>query len=85
MVQVQYQEPDGNLRHCVNSELASLELRVRSRAFPGAPWRPEATLTSKSSACLEFCGLAPDPRVKNALVIAPAHQKGAGRPGSVAS
>jgi hypothetical protein len=85
MVQVQYQEPDGNLRHCVNSELASLELRVRSRAFPGAQWRPEATLTSKSSACLEFCGHAPDPRVKNALTIATAQQKDAGRTGSVAN
>jgi hypothetical protein len=85
MVQVQYPEPDGSLHHCINSEVAGIELRVRSRAFPGAPWRPEATLTSKSGACLEFCGREPDPRVTNLLVVAGSQQKEAERAGSVAS
>jgi hypothetical protein len=69
MVQVQYADPDGSLHHCCNSEIASMELRVRSRPNPFARWRPEATLTSRG-ACLEFCGQAPDPRVKNSLVTA---------------
>jgi hypothetical protein len=72
MVQVQYADPDGSLYHCSNSEVAGMEVRVRSRAFVGAPWRPEATLTSKSAACLEFCGHTPDARVLNLLVSAPA-------------
>ena len=85
MVQVQYAEPDGGLHHhCVNSEVASLELRVRTRAFPGAPWRPEATLTSRG-ASLEFCGQTPDPRVLNVLVVTSARQKEASTTGSVAS
>jgi hypothetical protein len=84
MVQVQYSEPDGSLHHCINSEVASIDLRVRTRMFPGAPWRPETTLTSKAGASLEFCGRAPDPRVKNMLISA-ASQKEAVTPGSVAS
>lgn len=85
MVQVQYDEPSGRVHHCVNSELASLELRVRTRAFPGAPWRPEATLTSRGGASLEFGGRAPDPRVEERLVVAASQQKEASSPGSVAS
>ncbi len=85
MVQVQYEEPDGSVHHCVNSEVASLELRVRTRLFPGAPWRPETTLTSKSGASLEFCGRAPDERVKNLLITTAASQKEAVHAGSVAS
>jgi len=85
MVQVQYANPDGTMHHCVNSEIAGMELRVRSRAFPGAPWRPEATLTSRSGACLELGGHAPDPRVGNMLIISEAQRKEAPSPGSVAS
>ena len=84
MVQVQYPEPDGSFHHCINSEVASMEVRVRTRAFPGAAWRPEGTLTSKSGACLEFCGRTPDARVKNMLVVSQ-QQKEAKRTGSVAS
>ena len=85
MVQVQYLEPDGSVHHCVNSERATLELRVRTRAFPGAPWRPETTLTCKGGASLEFCGHAPDPRVDHGLVVAASRQKEAASAGSVAS
>jgi hypothetical protein len=67
MVQVQYAEPDGKVHHCCNSEIATIEMRVRSRAFPGAAWRPEGSLTSRG-ACLEFCGPTPDARVTNLLV-----------------
>jgi hypothetical protein len=84
MVQVQYAEPDGLLHHCVNSEVASMDVKVRTRMFPGAPWRPETTLTSKAGASLEFCGRAPDLRVKN-LLVTTASQKEAASPGSVAS
>jgi hypothetical protein len=73
MVQVQYAEPDGKLHHCCNSEIAGMELRVRSRAFPGTAWRPETTLSSRG-ACLEFSGPAPDPRVMNLLITAEGKQ-----------
>ncbi len=81
MVQVQYAEPDGKLHHCCNSEIAGMELRVRSRALPGTAWRPETTLSSRG-ACLEFSGPAPDPRVMNLLITA--EEKQAPTPRSVA-
>jgi hypothetical protein len=84
MVQVQYVDPDGTQHHCVNTEIATMEVRVRSRGFPGAPWRHEATLTSKYGACLEFCGREPDPRVLSVLATA-VQQKEAASAGSVAS
>ena len=68
MVQVQYEDPDGSFHHCVNSEIASMEVRVRSRRFLGARLRPETTLTSKYGACLEFCGLNHDERVQDLLL-----------------
>jgi hypothetical protein len=44
-----------------------MELRVRKRAFPGAPWRPHATLTS-AAASLEFCGDGAEQDLGNRLV-----------------
>jgi len=85
MVQVQYPNADGSARHCVNSEIASMELHVRSRALPVASFRPEITLTSQSGACLEFCGRARDARVENLLIVGSARQKEAQPAGSVAS
>jgi len=85
MVQVEYANADGSLRHCVHSAVASMEVRVRSRAFVGAPWRPEATLTSRSGASLEFCGRAADPRVVRLLVSAPPGPPSRPSAGSVAS
>jgi hypothetical protein len=82
MVQVQYAGPRGEIHHCCNSEVAGMEVRVRSRAFPGGTWRPETTLTS-SGACLEFSGPAPDARVLNLLVTG--EQKRASTLRSVAS
>ncbi len=70
MVQVQYVDPDQSRRHCTHTALASMELRVRSRAFPGAPWRPEATLTARSGSSLEFCGHDSDSRVQRMLISA---------------
>jgi hypothetical protein len=81
MVETRY----GDSHYCVNTEIASLEVRVRVRAFPGAPWRPETTLTSKCGASLEFCGRSPDPRVTRVPAVAPAVQKEARAAGSVAS
>lgn len=77
MVQVRYDDA----HFCVNTEIASMEVRVRSRAVPGAAWRPEATLTSKCAASLEFCGRRADPRVLNLLL----EQKQAQHADSVAS
>jgi len=54
-VLVSYPDSRGEEHACSNTELAEMELRVRVRAFPGARWRPHATLTS-AAACLEFCG-----------------------------
>jgi hypothetical protein len=66
-VEVEYIDPDGARLYCVNTELAHAELRVRTRSFPGAPWRPEGTLRSVSGAGLEFCGRDPDSRVTNKM------------------
>jgi hypothetical protein len=85
MVAVHYPSSDGTRVFCNNTEIASMEVRVRTRAWSGASFRPEATLTSKSGACLEFCGRAPDPRVTNLLSVAAAQQKEAQPTGSVAS
>jgi hypothetical protein len=85
MVQVQYPGHDGSLFHCVNSETASMEVRVRSRALPGASFRDEITLTSRGAASLEFCGRAADARVTNLLAVAAAREKAARSTGSVAS
>ncbi len=69
-VEVEYVDPDGSKLFCVNTEVAHAELRVRTRSFPGAPWRPEGTLRSAGSAGLEFCGPYPDSRVSNKMIHA---------------
>lgn len=68
MVEVEYIDPDGTKRWCANTELAQVELKVRTRAFPGAPWRPQGTLRGAGGAGLEFCGLAPDSRVTRKML-----------------
>jgi len=70
MVQVQYVEPERPMLHCTHTAIASMEVRVRSRAFPGAPWRPEATLSAASGSSLEFCGQEWDRRVNRILLSA---------------
>jgi hypothetical protein len=70
-VLVSYEDARGSAHLCTNTELAEMEVRVRRRALPGAPWRPEATLTSRA-ACLEFCGQGADERVARILATAPA-------------
>ena len=69
MVAVQYPDGKGGNLHCNNTEIASMELRVRRRAYVGAAFRPEITLTSKSGACLEFCDRKPDERVTTLLAV----------------
>ncbi|HET9753977.1 MAG TPA: hypothetical protein VFP52_13485 [Myxococcales bacterium] len=81
MVQVSY----GDALHCANTEIANMEVRVRTRALVGAPWRPEATLTSKCAASLEFCGRTPFLKVIRRLVAVPAVRKEGPAAGSVAS
>jgi hypothetical protein len=70
MVQVQYAEPERPMLHCTHTAIASMEVRVRSRAFPGAPWRPEGTLSANSGSSLEFCGQEWDRRVNRILLSA---------------
>ena len=72
MVAVQYPDGTGGKLHCNNTELASMEVRVRTRKWAGGSFRPEVTLTSKSGACLEFCGREPDPRVTTLLAVSAA-------------
>ncbi|HUC08310.1 MAG TPA: hypothetical protein VMR96_09485 [Solirubrobacterales bacterium] len=70
MVEVEYVNPDGRRQFCVNTELAHVELKVRTRSFPGAQWRPEGTLRCVGGAGLEFCGPAADSRVGNKMQTA---------------
>ena len=72
-------------RTLIHTALASMEVRVRSRAFPGGAWRPEGTLTAKAAASLEFCGRNRDERVFRVLLSAPAPPRIQQGAGSVAS
>jgi hypothetical protein len=85
MVQVEYAEIGRPVLWCIHTALASMEVRVRSRAFPGAAWRPAATLTSGSAASLEFCGRNRDERVFRMQQSAPAPPRIQQSAGSVAS
>ena len=79
MVEVEYVNPDGSRQFCINTELAHVELKVRTRSFPGAQWRPEGTLRCVGGAGLEFCGPAADSRVgKKMLTVSGADAKGDG-------
>ncbi len=73
-VLVSYPDSRGEPHHCSNTELAEMELRVRVRAFPGAPWRPHATLSS-DAACLEFCGDGVEQDLPNRLITAAAPEE----------
>jgi hypothetical protein len=75
-VLVSYQDSRGEEHACSNTELAEMELRVRLRAFPGARWRPHATLTS-GAACLEFCGRGVEHDLPNRLLTEAALEEGA--------
>ncbi len=85
MVQVEYAEAGRSVLWCSHTALASMEVRVRSRAFPGAAWRSEATLTAWSAASLEFCGQNRDERVFQMPLSAPAPPRIQQGAGSVAS
>ena len=63
MVQLSYEEEGNRRLCCIHTEVASMEVSVRTRLLPGAPWRPEGVLRSVDGAALEFCGRAADPRV----------------------
>ena len=77
-VLVTYEDARGEAHRCTNTELADMELRVRVRTFPGARWRPEATLTSEA-ACLEFCGAGAGEDVGNVLATVFVPDEGSGR------
>jgi hypothetical protein len=83
-VLVSYPDSRGKDHPCSNTELAEMELRVRVRAFPGARWRPHATLTS-AAACLEFCGQGAEQDLANRLVTGPADEEGASGRGRTAA
>lgn len=63
MVQVPYEESGNRRLCCIHSEVASMELTVRTRVLPGASWRSEGVLRATNGAGVEFCGRCPDPRV----------------------
>jgi hypothetical protein len=60
-VQVRYDDPDGGIRHCANSEIADLALEVYENV-DGA-WRHDASLTAIGSAHLEFGRKEPFPEL----------------------
>ncbi|MFN2588968.1 MAG: hypothetical protein ABR613_12745 [Actinomycetota bacterium] len=60
-VQVRYDDPDGGVRHCANSEIADLALEVYERV--DGLWRHDASLTAMGSAHLEFGRPEPFPEL----------------------
>jgi hypothetical protein len=60
-VQVRYDDPDGGVRHCANSEIADLALTVYERR--DGTWRHDGSLTAMGSAHLEFGRPAPFPEL----------------------
>ncbi|HWP43247.1 MAG TPA: tocopherol cyclase family protein [Blastocatellia bacterium] len=62
MLQAQYRDPDGEPLYCINSEVASLKIRIFRRVH-GVRWRHIETIKSRSTAHLEYACRAPDPAV----------------------
>jgi hypothetical protein len=60
-VQVRYDDPDGGVRHCTNSEIGDLALEVYERR--DGIWRHDASLTAMGSAHLEFGRPEPFPEL----------------------
>ena len=57
LVQVRYDDPDGSLRHCANSEIADLGLEIYMRRNGG--WRHSRSLSALKTAHVEFGRVEP--------------------------
>jgi hypothetical protein len=66
MLQAEYRDPDGEPLYCLNSEIASLKIRVFRRVH-GIRWRHVETIKSRSAAHLEHACRHLDSSVKLAF------------------
>lgn len=62
MMQVKYEDPDGEPLYCINSEIAHLKIRLFRRVH-GLRWRYVETIKAHSTAHLEHATRAADPDV----------------------
>jgi hypothetical protein len=65
MLQVEYRDPDGEPLYCINSEVASLKLRLFRRVH-AVRWRHVETITALGTAHLEHASRTIDPDVRRA-------------------
>ncbi|MFP5261416.1 MAG: tocopherol cyclase family protein [Blastocatellia bacterium] len=63
MLQVEYKDPDGDRLYCVNSEVASMKIRLFRRTH-GLRWRHVETIKASNTAHLEHACRAIDPHVR---------------------
>jgi hypothetical protein len=62
LIGVTYQDPDGELAYCYNSEAASMRVSVFDKAWPGRfPWILRDTLESQGRAHFEYAQREPVP------------------------
>lgn len=66
MLQAEYRDPDGEPLYCVNSEVASLKIRIFRRVHT-LRWRHVETIKSRSTAHLEHASRSLDPSVRTAF------------------
>lgn len=66
MLQVEYDDPDGERLYCLNSEVANLKIRI-FRRFRGIRWRHVETIKARSTAHLEHAARQIDPLVRMAF------------------
>jgi hypothetical protein len=65
LVGVTYDDPDGDLAYCYNSEAASMRVSVFDKAWPGRfPWLLRDTLESDGRAHFEYAQREPVPGVE---------------------
>jgi hypothetical protein len=63
LVGVTYHDPDGELAHCYNTEVASLRLSIDERSGRGTGWTQLAHLVSEGRAHFEYAQREPVPGV----------------------
>lgn len=66
MLQAEYRDPDSEPLYCINSEVASLKIRIFKRVH-GIRWRHVETIKSRSTAHLEHACRSLDPSVRMAF------------------
>lgn len=65
-VGVRYEDPDGSIRFCRNTKIATLVLKVLERDGGGG-WRESERLTCRDAAALEFVNGAEHPQVRTRI------------------